>query len=504
MRVIIEKTYEDICYWVALYIKSKIHDHKSDFPFVLGLPTGSTPIGVYNYLIKFYKNGSMSFKNVITFNMDEYVGLKKNHSQSYRKFMYDNLFNHIDIPDKNINLLDGNAINLEKECEIYETKIHNLGGIDLFLCGIGQDGHIAFNEPGSSFQSLTRIKTLSQQTIIDNSRFFEHIDDVPKQALTVGIQTIMNSREIIIMASGIKKSIAIKECIEGSVSNQYTCTIVQNHRKAIVICDDLATNELRVKTYNYYKNLQKNIDLLGKPIKNNIIKYISKTDKIIITSPHPDDDVIGMGGLMDIISNKGRVKIIYMTNGLGGLKEKDNLGNLTRIKEAVTALKILGYKEKQVYNANLPFYNNINRNITNDDMHKMSSYLNSFKANHIFICIDKDPNGTHIKCAKILQKCIFPSTIKFIWLYKSAWETWSNYLTSNCEIYISKKNFKNKLLSIDMHLSQENPLVVKKDNIVSFKDIVIEKNKSEKYPGHFQEKFRIMHVDEFKKLNIID
>ena len=138
-----------------------------------------------------------------------------------------------------------------------KKKIRDCGGIDLFLCGIGSDGHIAFNEPGSSFSSVTRIKTLSEETVIDNSRFFDHIDDVPKQALTIGIKTIMDSREIIIMASGIKKSKAIRECIEGSISNQYTCTAAQKHSKAIIICDNKATYELRVKTFNYYKNLQK-------------------------------------------------------------------------------------------------------------------------------------------------------------------------------------------------------------------------------------------------------
>eukprot|EP01084_Bolivina_argentea_P206903 353125_1 len=267
MRVIVKDTYEDACYWVALYIKNKILNHSSHKPFVLGLPTGSTPIGVYKNLILFYKNNELSFKNVITFNMDEYVGLDGSHDQSYEYFMYNNFFNHIDIPRKNINLLNGMCKDPIKECEDYENRIRRSGGIDLFLCGIGSDGHIAFNEPGSSMKSLTRIKTLAEETVSDNARFFKNINDVPKQALTVGIQTVMNAKEIILIANGIHKSMAIRECIEGAVSNQFTCTAIQNHPKAMVVIDELATYELKYKTVKYYKNLQKMVDnLTGLPM----------------------------------------------------------------------------------------------------------------------------------------------------------------------------------------------------------------------------------------------
>ena len=177
MRVIIEKTYEDICWWISLYIKNRILENEnSGKKFVLGLPTGSTPIGVYKNLISFVHSGKLSFKNVITFNMDEYVGLDALDTNSYHYFMYTQLFNHIDIPPENINLLNGMADDLELECSRYEKKIQQVGGIDLFLCGIGVDGHIAFNEPGSSLSSITRIKTLSDDTIIKNSRFFNALN----------------------------------------------------------------------------------------------------------------------------------------------------------------------------------------------------------------------------------------------------------------------------------------------------------------------------------------
>ena len=495
MRVIIENDHKDISNWVSIYIKNKIinHNKNSNKPFILGLPTGSTPLLVYKYLIKFYNDGLLSFKNVITFNMDEYIGLNPNHIQSYNYFMHEHLFNHIDIKKENINILNGMSDDLKKECENYENKIKYLGGIDLFLCGVGSDGHIAFNEPGSSFKSITRIKTLSQETIIDNSRFFNNIEEVPTQALTVGIETIMSSKEIIIMAQGYKKSKAIKECIEGHISNQYTCTMAQLHPKAIIVCDENATNDIKVKTYKYYKNLQKLTDLQGNLITNPINKYINSQDKILITSPHPDDDVIGMGGTMQLFKNISNVKILYMTNGIGGLKQKDNTGGKTRIKEAISSIKVLGYEPEQIIDANLPFYNNKNRMVTDNDIIKMNTYLQDIQPNHLFICIDEDPNKTHIKCLNIIKKSILPKSIKFIWLYQSAWE---NNLKYNEIVYIPKDIFQKKLLSIDMHFSQKNPKISNK-NIVSFKDIVLEHNQSHIYPGHFQEVFKRVSISDF-------
>ena len=171
MRVIIEPDYEKMSLWAARYIASRIKEHnrKEERPFILGLPTGSSPIGTYKELIKMNKNGFLSFKNVVTFNMDEYVGLPKDHPQSYWTFMHENFFNHIDLPKENINMLDGNAPDLKAECERYEEKIRSYGGIDLFMGGIGADGHIAFNEPFSSLSSRTREKTLTYDTKVMNS-----------------------------------------------------------------------------------------------------------------------------------------------------------------------------------------------------------------------------------------------------------------------------------------------------------------------------------------------
>ena len=259
MRVIIKKDQPETGKWVALYIADKIKkaNPTATKPFVLGLPTGSSPIPVYKELIRMHKAGEISFKNVVTFNMDEYVGLDENHTESYHYFMYDNLFNHIDIPKKNVNILNGNAKDLEKECTYYEKKILKAGGIDLFLGGIGPDGHIAFNEPGSSLTSRTRVKTLRYDTIVANSRFFGgDINKVPKLALTVGVGTVMDANEVIIIITGLSKARALREVVEGSISHMWTASILQLHQRGIIVCDESATSELHVETVKYFMDIE--------------------------------------------------------------------------------------------------------------------------------------------------------------------------------------------------------------------------------------------------------
>lgn len=259
MRIIIKKDAVEVGDWAANYIIDKIKkaNPSREKPFVLGLPTGSSPLPVYKEFIKRYIAGEISFKNVITFNMDEYVGLPETHTESYHFFMYDNLFNHIDIPGENINILNGNASDLEKECAGYENKIKQCGGIDLFLGGIGPDGHIAFNEPGSSLSSRTRIKTLSYDTILANSRFFSgDMSKVPTQALTVGVGTVMDAKEVLIIITGFNKARAVREAVEGGISHMWTVSMLQMHKKAIFVCDEPATMELQVETVKYFNNLE--------------------------------------------------------------------------------------------------------------------------------------------------------------------------------------------------------------------------------------------------------
>lgn len=259
MKVIIRDTEKEAALWVADRIADAIKAKAkvSDKPFVLGLPTGSTPLKVYAELVRKNKAGEVSFKNVITFNMDEYVGLPVEHPESYHSFMYNNLFNHIDIPRENIHILDGNAPDLVAECASYEEKIAATGGFDLFLGGIGEDGHIAFNEPFSPLQSRTRVVTLTDDTIRVNSRFFGgDVNLVPKQAMSVGVATVLGAKEVVIMAFGPKKARAIGEAIEGPITHKNTVSALQNHPDGIVVMDEDAAGELRVSSYKYFKAVE--------------------------------------------------------------------------------------------------------------------------------------------------------------------------------------------------------------------------------------------------------
>lgn len=260
MRLIIQPNYDSLSQWAANYVVARINAAAptADNPFVLGLPTGSSPLGMYKGLIKHYQEKRVSFRNVVTFNMDEYVGLPKDHSQSYHTFMWENFFGHVDIVPENVNLLDGNAADLTAECELYEAKMKAVGGVDLFLGGIGADGHIAFNEPGSSLSSRTRIKTLTQDTIIANSRFFENdITKVPKTAVTVGVGTILDAKEVLIMVNGHGKARALAQVVEGAINQMWTITALQLHPKGIIVCDEAATDDLKVGTYRYFKDIEK-------------------------------------------------------------------------------------------------------------------------------------------------------------------------------------------------------------------------------------------------------
>jgi len=259
MRLIPLDTATQVALWSARYIVNAISKFAptAERPFVLGLPTGSTPIATYRALIALYKTGEVSFADVVTFNMDEYVGLDPAHHQSYHSFMYNNLFNHVDIPEKNINLLNGLADDLEAECQRYEDKIKSYGKINLFMGGVGIDGHIAFNEPASSLASRTRVKTLTRETRIANSRFFANdIEQVPKLALTIGVATLLEAQEILILATGHNKALALQAAVEGCVNHLWTVSALQLHRKAVIVCDASSTMELKVKTVNYFTELE--------------------------------------------------------------------------------------------------------------------------------------------------------------------------------------------------------------------------------------------------------
>ena len=259
MRLIPLNNAKDVGLWSARYIADRINKFQptAERPFVLGLPTGGTPLPTYQRLIELYQAGEVSFQNVVTFNMDEYVGMASDHPESYRNFMYNNFFSHVDMQEQNINLLDGNAADHEAECQRYEDKIKTYGRINLFMGGVGNDGHIAFNEPASSLASRTRIKTLTHETRIANSRFFDgDINQVPKYSLTIGVGTLLDSEEVMILITGHNKAQALQAAVEGCVNHLWTISALQLHPKSMIICDEPSTQELKVKTVKYFQELE--------------------------------------------------------------------------------------------------------------------------------------------------------------------------------------------------------------------------------------------------------
>jgi glucosamine-6-phosphate deaminase len=259
MRLIIQPDADQMAQWAANYIAAKINKAKptAETPFKLGLPTGSSPLKTYKALIALYETGFVSFEHVITFNMDEYIGLPADHPQSYHTFMWDNFFRHIDIRKENVHILNGMAKDPEAECAAYEKSIAEAGGIDLFLGGIGPDGHIAFNEPGSSLSSRTRVKTLTTDTVIANSRFFDNdVNKVPKTALTVGVGTVLDAKEVLILVNGHHKARALYHAVEGAITQMWTISALQMHQKGIIVTDYDACSELKVGTYKYFLDIE--------------------------------------------------------------------------------------------------------------------------------------------------------------------------------------------------------------------------------------------------------
>ncbi|KAI0682535.1 glucosamine-6-phosphate isomerase [Cytidiella melzeri] len=277
--------------YIGNYIAKRINDFKptAERPFVLGLPTGSSPIPTYKHLIKLVKAGQLSyvaslirdtsvnpllsFKHVVTFNMDEYVSLPQDHPEAYHSFMFREFFSHVDIPPSQVHILNGNAKDLIGECNAYEAAIKAHGGIELFLGGIGEDGHIAFNEPGSSLASRTRIKTLAYDTILANARFFEgDIAKVPRMALTVGVGTVLESKEVVVVVTGQRKALALSQAIENGVNHLWTLSALQQHPWALIVADEDATAELKVKTVKYFKSIervQEEVEAMHAKLKDN-------------------------------------------------------------------------------------------------------------------------------------------------------------------------------------------------------------------------------------------
>ena len=256
--MVILKDYDEVSKRAASIVRARLLKKPN---LVLGLATGSTPEGLYKELIRLHREEGLSFKDVVTFNLDEYCGLSLDHPQSYHYFMREKLFKDIDIKPENTHVPDGLSKNVEDFCQKYEEEIKKCGGIDLQILGIGGDGHIAFNEPGSSLSSRTRVKTLDENTVKDNSRFFEREEDVPKLAITMGIGTIMEAKEVLLLISGKKKAEVATRAIEGPITSQVTASALQNHPKVTAILDEEVASLFRRK--DYYKFTEEQRGKLG-------------------------------------------------------------------------------------------------------------------------------------------------------------------------------------------------------------------------------------------------
>ena len=261
MRVVIKPTYEELSKWAADYVVFRINKHRPTprKPFVLGLPSGSTPLGMFAELAKYYKEGKVSFENVVFFGMGEYIGAGAGDKHGFQYFLWDEFLKYVNIKKEHVYFLNGLTTNYAKECSNYEKTIKSYGGVNLFIGGVGVDGHIAFNEPYSSLNSRTRAKLLTPSTIRANSRFFNNdITKVPPMVLTIGIETMMDAEEIMILATGKEKSKALKHAIEGSVTHAWPVSVLQHHQHAIIACDDSAVSELSDDTVEYFKEIERN------------------------------------------------------------------------------------------------------------------------------------------------------------------------------------------------------------------------------------------------------
>lgn len=257
MEILITKDYEHVSEAAAEIVVGAI-ERKADL--VLGLATGSTPEGLYARLVEAHRNG-LDFSSVTSFNLDEYIGLQYDHPESYHRFMDERLFNHVNIPRENIHIPDGMSDGLSEACASYEKTIADAGGIDVQVLGLGRDGHVGFNEPGTSLGSVTHIAALTRETIEDNSRFFDSEDDVPRFAITMGIQSILQARFCLLMVSGDNKAEAVRAAVEGPITSQVTASALQMHPNTIAILDEAAASGL--DRIDFYRWAQDNRHLIA-------------------------------------------------------------------------------------------------------------------------------------------------------------------------------------------------------------------------------------------------
>lgn len=557
---------------------------------ILGLATGSSPITVYEELVNIHKREKLSFKNVITFNLDEYYPISNENTESYYTFMHQHLFDHVDINKENINIPRGDLKKneIEKYCKSYESKIENLGGIDFQLLGIGRTGHIGFNEPGSSINSITRLIKLDYLTREDASKAFGGIYNVPKTAITMGVSTILSAKRIVLLAWGENKKDVVYESIESSISQNVTASFLQKHNNTTFVldkgsssritridspwlvdsnidwdinsktraiawlCNQTGKSLLRLSLRDYIQNHLSelaanqsthdlNIEIFnrvqrtitgwpgGKPNSDDTYRpERAKPEKkrVIIFSPHPDDDVISMGGTFQRLVDQGHyVHVVYQTSGniavsndsvlkflevysdifdvndshINDVKNKllnnneiiedkfiREVATKIREKEALAATRYVGLKDENVHFLRLPFYESgkiVKNKTSKHDSDLMSQIITKIKPHQIYAAGDlADPHGTHAVCIKLLFQSLkklkkekFMSNC-WVWLYRGAWHEWEiNEI--DMAVPLSPQQVIKKRKSIFFHKSQNNSVMFQGDDQREFWERVEERNR---------------------------
>ncbi|MBU2914208.1 glucosamine-6-phosphate deaminase [Reichenbachiella agariperforans] len=545
---------------------------------VLGLATGSSPIEVYNELVRMHREEALSFQNVITFNLDEYFPMAPDREQSYHRFMNEYLFDHVDILPENIHIPDGTLTSVEsvnKYCQAYEEKIDEVGGIDLQILGIGRTGHIGFNEPGSTLESITRLVTLDNKTRVDATKDFFGKHNVPKNAVTMGISTILKSKQVVLMAWGEGKAEIVERAINGHMSAQVPATFLQNHMNVTYYFDMPAASELaQVKTPWLLDSItwdalmvRKAVvwlcEILGKPIltltnedynENGLSELLTKRDsaykinievfnqlqhtitgwpggkpnaddsqrperntpfpkRTLIFSPHPDDDVISMGGtLLRLVEQGHEVHVAYQVSGniavfdeyaynyldfmcdynqmidvkneklialrdevrdymqsdQSGNKAPDALRELKgqlRKNEAKAACRYCGVDEKNLHFMNLPFYETgevKKKPLGEEDIQLTMDLLQEQQPHQVFLAGDlSDPHGTHRVCLEAIFEAMrrlkneaWTDNCK-VWMYRGAWQEW-DIADIEMAVPISPEELMKKRQAIFRHQSQKD------------------------------------------------
>jgi glucosamine-6-phosphate deaminase len=583
LPVTIFKSSEEASVWVAGEIAAMIRSRtKSGKPVVLGLATGSTPTRMYAELVKMHRKEGLSFRNVVTFNLDEYYPMHPDALQSYVRFMKEHLFDHIDIPAKNINIPDGEVpkSRVGEFCKAYEAKIDKLGGLDLQILGIGRTGHIGFNEPGSSEKSVTRLITLDQVTRVDAASDFFGEENVPRKAITMGVGSILKAKRIIMMAWGEGKASVIQKAVEGPVTDQVPSSFLQKHANTQVIVDEASASELRriktpwlLDTVEWNETLIRkavvwlclkinkpilkltNIDYMEHGMGDIITEYGSayqvnikvfnelqhtitgwpggkpKADdshrperakpfpkRAVIFSPHPDDDVISMGGTFIRLVDQGHeVHVAYQTSGniavfdddairfadfvrefntLAGLNKKEGeefykkvvrsiktkkpgqidspevttIKGLIRRAEARAGCRYVGIPESQMHFLDMPFYETgavKKKPLSDVDIKLIVDLLQKVKPHQIYAAGDlSDPHGTHRVCLAAIYRAIDILKKKrtpwlkdcYVWLYRGAWQEW-DIDQIEMAVPLSPEELLRKRRAVFKHQSQKDTAV---------------------------------------------